>query len=111
MYNKTEPLHNAHDEVNRSAGIICAEFADEVVEFSACWADAEEEGYFNEEDYERRGEAYTAKDDEQRTQNVEDICYAQRKAQDHGNYSGPLCIDAPIPRPKLFRQCHCDLSV
>jgi len=73
-------LHNAHDEVDGGTRIRGAEFADEVVEFAACGADAEEEGNFDEENYEGAGETDAAEDDEEGTGEVEDVCYAQRKA-------------------------------
>jgi hypothetical protein len=55
MTDKTEPLNNAHNQVDSSTSIRGREFPDEVVELAACWADAEEEGYFDEEDYEGAG--------------------------------------------------------
>jgi len=79
MNDKTEPLDYAHNEVDGGARVGGAEFADEVVEFAACWADAKEEGDFDEENYEGGGYAETAKDDEEWMES-KDIRYAKRVA-------------------------------
>jgi hypothetical protein len=109
MNNETKPLHNAHNQIDGSARIRGAEFTDEVVEFATRGADAEEERDFDEENYEGGGKTDAAEDDEEWMPEVEDVCYAQRKAQDHGKNAGPLSIDAPIPRSKLFRKRHREL--
>lgn len=49
---QTKPLNQAHNTINGGAHNRGGEFADEVVEFAAGRAYAEEEGYFDEEDYE-----------------------------------------------------------
>jgi len=87
---KTDPLDYAHDEVDGSACVGSAEFADEVVELATCGADAEEEGNFDEENYEGAGQADTAKDDEQWSSEVEDIRNAEREAQNHAHDAGPV---------------------
>lgn len=91
-----QPLHQAHDAVDGRSHVVCAELAYEVVEFGAGWADAEEEGYFDEEDHEGGGsvgrfvlvlllldwsnggllllgglQAYCTEDDEERASEVE----------------------------------------
>ena len=50
--NKRHPLDDAHDGVDEGAHVIGFEFADEGVEFGGGGADAEEEGDFDEDDYE-----------------------------------------------------------
>lgn len=48
-----DPLYSTHDKVNGSAHVVGAEFANERVEFGRGRADAEEQGYLNEDDDER----------------------------------------------------------
>jgi hypothetical protein len=48
-------LNDTHDKVNGGTGVGCAEFTDKVVELARGRADAEEEGNFDEEDYEGAG--------------------------------------------------------
>lgn len=49
---EADPLYDAHDEVDGCAHVVCLEFAYEGVEFSGCRADAEEERYLDEYNYE-----------------------------------------------------------
>lgn len=114
MTNETEPLNDAHSEVDDGARNRSAEFADELVEFAACWAYAEEEGYFDEEDYERactvvsislmclRGrremkgdvQANGTEHDESWSCEIEQIRYAQCKAKNHAKYAGPVYVSS-----------------
>lgn len=52
MADQTKPLDQTHNSIYGSAHNRGGEFADEVVEFAAGRAYAEEERYFDEEDYE-----------------------------------------------------------
>lgn len=52
VYYNTNPLYNAHDEVDCSTHVVCGEAADKLVEFGGGGADAKQEGDFDEEDYE-----------------------------------------------------------
>ena len=60
MDDDAEPLDDAHHQVDGSAGVRGTEFTDEVVEFAASGTDAEEEGDFDEEDYEGAGTIHTS---------------------------------------------------
>ena len=51
---QTEPLHNAHDQVDGSTHVVCLESANEAVEFGRRGTDAEEERYLDE--YNDKGE-------------------------------------------------------
>jgi len=50
IYEKREPLREAHDKVYTSAHVVCCEAADEAVKAGRGRADAQEEWDFDEED-------------------------------------------------------------
>ena len=47
-----QPLDDGHDEVDGSAHVVGLEAADEAIECGGGWADSEEKGDLDEEDYE-----------------------------------------------------------
>lgn len=50
--NQAQELHDTHNAIHSRAHVVRRELAHEVVEFAAGGADAQEEGYFDEEDEE-----------------------------------------------------------
>ncbi|EER39596.1 predicted protein [Histoplasma capsulatum H143] len=48
-----EPLDDAHNKVHENAHEVCGEAADERIEFRRGWADSQEVGDFNEDQYEQ----------------------------------------------------------
>lgn len=52
---KTDKLDTTQDGVNEGAHPVGCKAADKGIEFRGCGTNSEEEGYFNEEDYECRG--------------------------------------------------------
>lgn len=51
--NKTEPLYDAHDQIDGGAHIVGLESADELIELGRGWAYPEQKGNFDEEEDER----------------------------------------------------------
>lgn len=66
-----DPLYCTHGEIDSGAHVVRTEFANEGIELGGGWADAEEEGYLDEDDDEGAYQADNAKSDHE--VGVEDV--------------------------------------
>lgn len=108
-FGKTDKLDTAKDGVNEGAHPVGCKAADEGIELRGCGTNSEEEGYFNEDDYECRDNA-EATDDNQNQIERKDVRNSQRKAKDNTQHTRPLSIDAEISRSELLSQRHSGLA-
>jgi len=97
-------LDEAHGKVDARTHIVRCESPHEGIEFGGGRADAKEEGNFDEDDDERACEAKSSEKDQDAK--VEEMRYAQGKAEEDTYYSGPLSVNTEIPRSKFLCDRH-----
>lgn len=100
-----QELDNRHDKVGGGAEIVGRDLADKLVELAGRGADAQQQGNLNKEDEEGGHKGESAEDDEKGVDG-EDVGDAQGKAQNHGQDTQPLSVDAEVAGSELVGDRH-----